>query len=68
MDSILPQLLSFPPHPPPAVPLSDKDYDKGIKTVLNLLSQTSAKKLTSGVGGGGDLLEVSQPCSSNSST
>ena len=60
MDSILPQLLSFPPHPPPAVPLSDKEYDKQIKGNLSLLNQTSAKRLTSGVSGGGDLLEVGQ--------
>ena len=64
MDSILPQLLSFPPHPPPAVPLSDKEYDKQIRSVVQLLNETSAKKLTGGVSGGGDLLDVSQaPCS-----
>ena len=58
MDSLLPLLLAFPPHPPPAAPLSDKDYDMQIRSVLQLLNKTSAKKLTGGVSGGGDLLEV----------
>ena len=60
MDSLLPLLLAFPPHPPPAAPLSDKDYDMQIRSVLQLLNKTSAKKLTGGVSGGGDLLEVSR--------
>ena len=59
MESILPKLLSFPPHPPPITPLSDTDYDAQIKGVLQLLSETSARKLTAGVAGSGDLLDVS---------
>lgn len=58
MDSILNQVLSFPPNPPPAVPLSDKDYDKQIRAVVQVLNATSAKKLTGGVATGEDLLEV----------
>lgn len=60
MDAILPQLLSFPPHPPPVTPLSDAEFDKQIKIVVQLLNQTPANKLTAGVIGGGDLLNVSQ--------
>jgi hypothetical protein len=59
MDAILPQLLSFPPHPPPVTPLPDADYDKQIKIVVQLLNKTPANQLTAGVSGGGDLLDVS---------
>ena len=59
MDAILPQLLAFPPHPPPVTPLPDADFDKQIKIVVQLLNQTPASKLTAGVHGGGDLLNVS---------
>lgn len=60
MDNILAQLLSFPPHPPPASPLPDADVDKRLRGVLKLLNETPAKKLTAGLtgGGGGDLLDV----------
>jgi len=60
MDAILRQVLSFPPHPPPAVPPSDKDYDKQIRAVVQVLNVTSAKKLTGGVTTGEDLLDVSE--------
>ena len=60
MDNILPQLLSFPPHPRPAIPLPDADVDKGLRGVLKLLNEIPGKKLTAGLtgGGGGDLLDV----------
>lgn len=60
MDSLLSQLLSFPPHPPPAIPLSDADFDNGLRGIVKLLNEVPAKKLTSGLsgGGGGDLLDV----------
>ena len=58
MDNLLPQLLAFPPHPPPSQPLSDAEYDKQIKSLIQLLNQTSASKLAGGVSGGGDLLDV----------
>lgn len=60
MDGLLPQLLSFPRHPPPAQKLSDSEYDKQIKSIVKLLNGTSGSKLVRGVGGGGDLLDVSQ--------
>ena len=58
MDELLPQLLAFPPHPPPPQPLSDITYDKQIRALVQLLNQTSASKLVGGVSGGGNLLDV----------
>lgn len=58
MDTLLPPLLSFPPHPPPVTPLTEPEYDKQIKSLVLLLNQIPANKLTGGVSGGGDLLTV----------
>lgn len=59
MESILPQLLSFPPHPPPPQPLTEGEYEKQIKSLLRVLNATSASKLRNGVTTGDDLLDVS---------
>ena len=61
MDDLLPLLLSFPPHPPPKPPLSNEEYDRQIRTLLQILNQTPASRLTGKLAGGGDLLEVGQP-------
>lgn len=61
MDALLPQLLSFPPHPEPAKPLSDSEYDKHIKNLIHHINTIPASKLTSGVPGGGDLLDIIDP-------
>ena len=58
MDQLLPQLLSFPPHPPPTQKLYDQEYDRHILSLVKLLNETSASKLVKGVSGGGDLLDV----------
>lgn len=58
MDTLLPELLAFPPHPPPAVPLTDAEYDTQIRSVVKLLNQLPAKKLTGNVAGGSNLLDV----------
>ena len=58
MDTLLPQLLAFPPHPPPAKPLTDAEYDKQIKALIHILGTIPASKLISGVPGSGDLLDV----------
>ena len=58
MDDLLPKLLSFPPHPPPPQKLSDNDYDRNIRDLIEQLNKVSASKLTAGVKGGGDLLDV----------
>lgn len=60
MDTLLPQLLAFPPRPPPVTPLTESEYDKQIRCVVQLLNQTPANKLAGGVSGGGDLLTVWQ--------
>ncbi|KAI9836846.1 MAG: hypothetical protein M1819_001011 [Sarea resinae] len=61
MDYLLPQLLAFPPHPPPALPLSDVEYDRQIRGLLQTLNQTRASMLISGVPNGGDLLDILDP-------
>lgn len=58
MDSYLPQLLSFPPQTSPSSPVSSADYDKLIKSFLLFLNQIPGSKLTSGVAGESDLLDV----------
>ncbi|KAL9035705.1 MAG: hypothetical protein Q9180_004717 [Flavoplaca navasiana] len=59
MDSLLPQLLSFPPHPP--VPLADVAYDREIRSLRKVLNDTPASLLTAGVPNGGDLLDILDP-------
>ncbi|KZF20120.1 hypothetical protein L228DRAFT_263417 [Xylona heveae TC161] len=61
MEALLSQLLAFPPHPPPTQPLPDAEYEKQIKTILQILNQTPANLLLGGVAGGGDLLNVFVP-------
>lgn len=61
MDALLPQLLSFPPYPESAKPLPDSEYDKQIKHLVQHINTVPASKLTSGVPGGGDLLDVRLP-------
>ncbi|MCJ1294868.1 hypothetical protein MMC34_006427 [Xylographa carneopallida] len=58
MEALLPQLLSFPPPPHQ---LSDREYDRQIKALVQLLHETSASKLAKGVAGGGDLLDILDP-------
>ncbi|KAL8852723.1 MAG: hypothetical protein Q9221_002353 [Calogaya cf. arnoldii] len=61
MDSLLPQLLSFPLHPPPPVPLTDAVYDKEIRSLRKVLNDLPASLLTAGVPNGGDLLDILDP-------
>lgn len=58
MDTLLPELLAFPPKPLPATPLTDTEYDIQIKGVLKLLNQLPVKRLIGDVAGGGNLLNV----------
>ena len=60
MDNLLSQLLSFPPHPPPILPLPDAEVDRGLRRIIKLLNEVPAKRLTGGLSGGdgGDLLDV----------
>ncbi len=59
MNEYLPQLLAFPPHPPPTQPLTNVQYDAQIQALLQVLNRIPAKVLTGGVNGGDDLLNVS---------
>ncbi|KAI9878808.1 MAG: hypothetical protein M1830_010492 [Pleopsidium flavum] len=61
MDDLLPLLLSFPPHPPPAHPLSNEEYDRQIRTLLQVLNQTPGSRLIGKIAGGGDLLDILDP-------
>lgn len=58
MDSLLPQLLAFPPHPPPATPLTDAEYEKQMRSQLHLLKQVPASTLINFVSEGTGLLDV----------
>jgi COP9 signalosome complex subunit 3 len=57
-DSTLSQLLAFPPHPPPQQPLSIRQYESGIKTLLKFLEGLTASKLTAPISGKDTLLDV----------
>ncbi|KAL8765421.1 MAG: hypothetical protein Q9209_007489 [Squamulea sp. 1 TL-2023] len=61
MESLLPQLLSFPPHPPPPFPLGDVAYDKEIKSLRKVLNDTPANSLVAAVPHGGSLLDILDP-------
>ncbi|KAI4216740.1 MAG: hypothetical protein LQ351_000688 [Letrouitia transgressa] len=61
IEALLPRLLSFPPHPAPPLPVSDTEYDKQIKSIVKLLSETSPSQLTGGIVNGEDLLDVLDP-------
>ncbi|KAL8628559.1 hypothetical protein Q9189_005744 [Teloschistes chrysophthalmus] len=58
---LLPQLLAFPPHPPPAIPLTVAAYDKEIKHLRKLLGEIPNNLLIGGVHNGGDLLDILDP-------
>ena len=58
MDTLLPELLAFPPHPPPAIPLTDAEYNIQIRGVVKLLNQLPAKKFIGNVAGDQSLLDV----------
>ena len=62
MENLLPQLLSFPPHPPPQEPLKDAEYDTQIKHLVQILNSVPASKLASGVPGSSELLDVGDRC------
>ncbi|KAL9129144.1 MAG: hypothetical protein Q9217_002319 [Psora testacea] len=58
MDAILTQLLAFPPHPPPAPPLTDGEYDKQAKNHVQHLIQAPLGKLAGNAAGGSDVLDT----------
>lgn len=58
MDQLLQVMLSFPPHPPPSVPLSDAAYDAGIKEQIASLKRAASKKFLQKTSSGDQLLDV----------
>lgn len=58
MDKLLPVLLSFPVHPPPIQPLSEEQYDEGIKSHAKNVKKLAGKVLLQATSGGEDILNV----------
>ncbi|RFU27939.1 hypothetical protein B7463_g8393, partial [Scytalidium lignicola] len=61
MDTLLPKLLSFPPHPPPAQPLSDHNYDREITALIDAVKGIPDKRLLLQTSGGENPLDVINP-------
>ncbi|OBT69275.1 hypothetical protein VE03_01900 [Pseudogymnoascus sp. 23342-1-I1] len=61
MDKLLPLLLSFPFHPPPIQPLSDKQYDEAIKPYVKDVKRLAGKALLQTTSGGEDILNIINP-------
>ena len=59
MDNLLPDLLSFPLHPPPQHPLSDHAYDEAIRAQILFVKKQSEGKLLQQTSGGENILDVS---------
>jgi COP9 signalosome complex subunit 3 len=60
MDNLLPNLLSFPPHPPRPTPMSDHLYDQGIRDQIDFVRKLADSKLLQQTSGGEDVLDVSR--------
>lgn len=58
MEQLLQRIISFPPHPPPIVPLPDPTYDTGIKDQIAFVRATSKKSLLQKTSGGEELIDV----------
>ncbi|RKF58995.1 COP9 signalosome complex subunit 3 [Erysiphe neolycopersici] len=61
MDNALSKLLSFPPHPPPPNPLTDYQYDEGIKEQIKAIKGLPAQTLLQKTSGGEHALDVINP-------
>lgn len=61
MDDLLQRCLSFPPHPPPAHPLSDEKYDEAIRIQVDALKKVNGDKLLLQTTGGENALDVINP-------
>lgn len=58
MDELLPVLLSFPPHPAPPNPLSDQQYDEGIRSQVESVRKVPARALLQATASGEHILNV----------
>lgn len=61
MDANLAALLSFPPHPPPQHPLSDQQYNDGMRAVMSTLKKINLKSFSQPLSSGQHILEASTP-------
>jgi hypothetical protein len=59
MDDLLPKLLAFPPHPPPLKPISDHQYDEGIREQIDMCKKISESKFLQQTSGGEQVMDVS---------
>jgi COP9 signalosome complex subunit 3 len=59
MDDLIPKLLTFPPVPALAEPISDFTYDQSIRAISQLLISAPPGKLASGLSTGEDVFDVS---------
>jgi COP9 signalosome complex subunit 3 len=59
MDDLLPVLLSFPPHPPLPHPVSDQQYDEGIRSQVEAVKKVSHRNLLQVTSSGEHILNVS---------
>jgi hypothetical protein len=58
MDNLLPKLLSFPQHPSPTTPLTDTQYDEGIRAQIKAVKDISENKLLQYTSSGENVLDV----------
>jgi COP9 signalosome complex subunit 3 len=58
MEDLLATLLSFPAHPPPPQPLSDKQYDESIRLQVDNIRKISHKRLLESTTDGESILDV----------
>lgn len=58
MDRLLPRLMAFPPYPPPPQPLTDRQYDEGIRQQIESLKKIPNKDLLASTSGGESPLNV----------
>ncbi|KAI9740935.1 MAG: hypothetical protein M1818_004541 [Claussenomyces sp. TS43310] len=61
MDNLMERILSFPPHPSPSQPLSDQQYDEGIRTQIEMLSKVDERRLKQPTSSGEHILEIISP-------
>ncbi|TVY83781.1 COP9 signalosome complex subunit [Lachnellula suecica] len=61
MDDLLPKLLAFPPHPPPSIPLTDTQYDEGIKSHISTVKGMADSKLLLRTSSGDGVLDLINP-------
>ncbi|CZT06595.1 hypothetical protein WAI453_005979 [Rhynchosporium graminicola] len=61
MEDLLSKLHSFPPLPAPRIPLSDQQYDEGIKSQIEAVKKISDAKMMQPTAGGENMLQVIDP-------